>query len=63
MKKLLKFNPQYLISIGLIIMAIGGIFFDVTSDIGLLIDLLGCFIMLGGAIIGLIQRNKKTPLS
>ena len=63
MKKLLKFNPQYPISIGLIIMGVGGIFFDVTSDIGLLIILLGGFIMLGGAIIGLIQRNKKPPLS
>ena len=63
MKRLLKLNPQYPISIGLIIMGVGGIFFDVTSDIGLLITLLGGFIMLGGAIIGLIQRNKKTPLS
>ena len=63
MKKLLKFNPQYPISIGLIIMSVGGIFFDVTSEIGLLITLLGGFIMLGGAIIGLIQRNKKPPLS
>ena len=63
MKKLLKFNPQYPISIGLIIMGVGGIFFDATSDVGLLITLLGGFIMLGGAIIGLIQRNKKPPLS
>ena len=63
MKKLLKFNPQYPISIGLIIMSVGGVFFDVTSDIGLFITLLGGFIMLGGAIIGLIQRNKKPPLS
>jgi len=59
MKKLLKFNPQYPISIGLIIMGVGGVFFDVTSDVGLLITLLGGFIMLGGAITGLIQRNRK----
>ena len=63
MERLLKLNPQYPICIGLIIMSVGGIFFDVTSDIGLLITLLGWFIMLGGAIIGLIQRNKKPPLS
>ena len=58
MKKLLKLNPQYPISIGLIIMGVGGIFFDATSDVGLLITLLGVFIMLGGAIIGLIQIKK-----
>ena len=58
MKKLLKFNPQYPISIGLIIMGVGGIFFDATSDVGLLITLLGGFIMLGCAIIGLIQIKK-----
>ena len=58
MKKLLKLNPQYPISIGLIIMGVGGIFFDATSDVGLLITLLGGFIMLGGAIIGLIQIKK-----
>lgn len=58
MKKLLKSNPQYPISIGLIIMGVGGLFFDVTSDIGLLITLLGGFIMVGGAIIGLIQMKK-----
>ena len=39
MKKLLKLNPQYPISIGLILMGVGGIFFDVTSDIGLGITL------------------------
>jgi hypothetical protein len=58
MKKLLKINPQYPISIGLIIMGVGGIFFDATSDVGLLITLLGGFIMLGGAVIGLIQIKK-----
>jgi len=58
MKRLLKLNPQYPISIGLIIMGVGGIFFDVTSDIGLGIILLGGFIMLAGAIIGLIQMKK-----
>jgi hypothetical protein len=40
-------------------MGVGGVFFDVTSDVGLLITLLGGFIMLGGAITGLIQRNRK----
>ena len=39
MKKLLKLNPQYPISIGLILMGVGGVFFDVTSDIGLGITL------------------------
>lgn len=58
MKKLLKFDPQYPISIGLIIMGFGGIFFDVKSDIGLLIFLLGGFIMAIGAVIGLIQTKK-----
>ena len=41
MKKLLKLTPQYPISIGLILMGVGGVFFDVTSDIGLGITLLG----------------------
>ena len=59
MKKLLKLNPQYLISIGLIVACIGGIFFDVTSDIGLGITLLGCTSLIVGAIIGFIQRNKS----
>ena len=59
MEKLLKLNPQYPISIGLILMGVGGIFFDVTSDIGLGITLLGGFIMGGGAIIGFIQTKKK----
>ena len=58
MKKLLKFNPQYPISIGLIIMGVGGIFFDIKSDIGLGIILIGGFIMGTGAIIGLIQMKK-----
>ena len=59
MEKLLKLNPQYPISIGLILMGIGGIFFDVSSDIGLCITLLGGVIMGGGAIIGLIQTKKR----
>ena len=59
MEKLLKLNPQYPISIGLILMGIGGVFFDVSSDIGLGITLLGGVIMGGGAIIGLIQTKKR----
>ena len=59
MEKLLKLNPQYPISIGLILMGVGGIFFDVTSDIGLGITLLGGVIMVGGAIIGFVQTKKK----
>ena len=59
MKRILKLNPQYPISIGLILMGVGGIFFDVTSDIGLGITLLGGFIMGGGAIIGFIQTKQK----
>ena len=59
MKRLLKLNPQYPISIGIIIMGVGGIFFDVKSDIGLGIILLGGFIMITGAIIGLIQTKKR----
>tara|TARA_B100001113_G_scaffold171286_1_gene140154 strand:+ start:913 stop:1092 length:180 start_codon:yes stop_codon:yes gene_type:complete len=59
MKRLLKLNPQYPISIGIIIMGVGGIFFDVKSDIGLRIILLGGFIMIAGAIIGLIQTKKR----
>ena len=59
MKKLLKLNPQYPISIGLILMGVGGIFFDVTSDIGLGITLLGGVIMVGGAIIGFVQTKKR----
>ena len=59
MEKLLKLNLQYPISIGLILMSVGGIFFDVTSDIGLGITLLGGVIMVGGAIIGFIQTKKK----
>ena len=59
MKRLLKLNPQYPISIGLIIMGVGGIFFDVKSDIGLGITLLGGFIIIAGAIIGLIQTKKR----
>ena len=59
MEKLLKLNPQYPISIGLILMSVGGIFFDVTSDIGLGITLLGGVIMVGGGIIGFIQTKKR----
>ena len=44
-------------------MGVGGIFFDVKSDIGLMITLLGGFIMGAGAIIGFIQtkKDKKPP--
>ena len=58
MKRLFNLNPQYPISIGLIIMGVGGIFFDIKSDIGLGIILMGGFIMGAGAIIGLIQIKK-----
>ena len=58
MKRLLNLNPQYPISIGLIIMGVGGVFFDIKSDIGLGIILIGGFIMGTGAIIGLIQMKK-----
>ena len=58
MKRLLNLNPQYPISIGLIIMGVGGIFFDIKSDIGLGIILMGGLIMGTGAIIGLIQMKK-----
>jgi hypothetical protein len=40
-------------------MGVGGIFFDVTSDIGLGITLLGGVIMVGGGIIGFIQTKKR----
>lgn len=59
MEKLLKLNLQYPISIGLILMSVGGIFFDVTSDMGLGITLLGGVIMVGGGIIGFIQTKKR----
>ena len=59
MKRLFNLNPQYPISIGIIIMGVGGIFFDVKSDIGLGITLLGGLIMIAGAIIGLIQTKKR----
>ena len=58
MKRLLNLNPQYPISIGLIIMGVGGIFFDIKSDIGLGIILIGGLILGTGAIIGLIQMKK-----
>ena len=60
MRKLLKLNPQYPISIGLILMGVGGIFFNTTDDIGLVITLLGGFITSVGAIIVFIQRKKNT---
>ena len=59
MKKLLKLNSQYPISIGLVLFCVGGVFFDVKSDIGLGISLLGGFIGGGGAIIGFIQSKKR----
>jgi hypothetical protein len=59
MEKLLKLNPQYPISIGLVLMGVGGVFFDVTSDIGLGITSLVGVIMVGGGIIGFIQTKKR----
>ena len=59
MKKLLKLNPQYPISIGLVLMGVGGIFFDTTDDIGLVITLSGCFILFTGAIIVLFKEKKR----
>ena len=59
MKRILKLNPQYPISIGLILMGIGGVFFDSTSDIGLVITLLGGFIIIAGVIIGFYQTKKR----
>ena len=59
MKRILKLNPQYSISIGLILMGIGGVFFDSTSDIGLVIILLGGFIIIAEAIIGFYQTKKR----
>ena len=40
-------------------MGIGGVFFDSTSDIGLVIILLGGFIIIAGAIIGFYQTKKR----
>ena len=40
-------------------MVIGGVFFDITDDLGFGITLLGSFITIKGAVIGFIQRNKK----
>ena len=59
MKRILKLNPKYSISIGLILMGVGGVFFDSTSDIGLVITLLGGFIIIAGAIIGFYQTKKR----
>jgi len=59
MEKLLKLNPQYLISIGFILMGVGGVFFDVTSDIGLVIILFGFLITMSGGIIAFIQIKKN----
>ena len=59
MKRILKLNPQYPISIGLILMGIGGVFFDSTSDIGLVITLLGGLIIIAGAIIGFYKTKKR----
>mgnify|MGYP001180254950 FL=1 len=60
MKKLLKINPQYPISVGLILMGIGGIFFEITSDIGLGITFIGSFMVISGSIIGFIQYKKNS---
>jgi len=51
-----KLNPEYLIGIGIIIISIGGIFFDTSSDIGFGIILLGLSSLLLGAVSGLIQK-------
>ena len=59
MKRILKLNPQYPISIGLILMGIGGVFFDSTSDIGLVVTLLGGFIIIAGATKGFYQTKKR----
>ena len=59
MKRILKLNSQYPISIGLILMGIGGVFFDSRSDIGLVITLLGGIIIIAGAIIGFYQTKKR----
>ena len=60
MKKLLKINPQYPISVGLILMGIGGIFFEITSDIGLGITFIGSFTVISGSIIGFIQYKNNS---
>ena len=51
MKKLLKLKPEYLIAPGLIVVCIGGIFIDSSSDIGLGINLLGSSTALLGCVI------------
>ena len=53
-----KLNPEYLIGIGLIVACIGGIFFDTSSDIGLVITLLGCSSVILGSMIGWINSKK-----
>ena len=62
MKRILKLNSQYPISIGLILMGIGGVFFDSRSDIGLVITLLGGIIIIAGAIIGFYQTKKDKSI-
>tara|TARA_B100000780_G_C20859965_1_gene341865 strand:- start:438 stop:611 length:174 start_codon:yes stop_codon:yes gene_type:complete len=57
MKKLLKIDPQYPIGIGILILSIGGIFFDTTSDTGFGIILLGSLTSLSGVIIGFLNRK------
>ena len=59
MKKLLKLNSQYPISIGFILFFVGFNFFDVKSDIRLGFILLGGFIGGAGSIIGFIQSKKR----
>jgi len=58
MKKLLKLNPEYLIGPGFIVACIGGIFFDVSSDIGLGITFLGSSFSILGCVIGWINSKK-----
>ena len=60
MKKLLKLNPQYPISIGLILVFAGPFFLDEKSEIGFWIfTLLGAFIGGAGVRIAFIQSKKR----
>ena len=54
-----KLNPEYLIGMGIIISSIGGVFFDVSSDIRLGLIFLGCSSVLLGCVLGFIKRNTS----
>ena len=61
MKKILKLEPNILIPLGLISMAIGGIWMGDGEEktliqLGLIV--LGGFLTIGGALIGFIQNRK-----